>query len=184
MPNVVLVTTMWAKVDREEGEEREEELKNDFWQDMMAGGCKTARFDKTHESAWRIIDSLAGQDRAKVLLSTEIVDNELGLPETQAGIALNKELEKLIKDRKQAVRKLEQQVKRYPNDLEVQELNQQTAAEIEEKIRQTADQLRKMKVPFTRKVRLFFKSRRNQVSILPPYVLLRLTSRQDTIKIS
>jgi hypothetical protein len=45
--------------------------------------------------------------------------------------------------------------------LEIQELNQQTAAEIEDKIRKTADQLRKMKVPFTRKVRLFFMSRRN-----------------------
>jgi hypothetical protein len=162
MPNVILVTTMWGKlVDKEEGEQREAELKGDFWGDMVACGCKTARFDKTDKSAWRIVDSLAGKDRAKVLLSTEMVDDKLQLPETQAGIALNKELEKLIRDRQRAVHKLARQVKQYPNDLEIQELNQQTAAEIEDKIRKTADQLQKMKVPFTRKVRLFFMSRRN-----------------------
>jgi hypothetical protein len=71
MPNVVITTTMWGKVDDEEGDQREEELKNDFWKEMVAQGCKTERFDNTYESAWRIIGSVAG----KAGIPSEILDS-------------------------------------------------------------------------------------------------------------
>ena len=51
MPNVVIATTMWGKVEKREGEEREEELKSDFWRDMLANGCRTERFENSYESA-------------------------------------------------------------------------------------------------------------------------------------
>jgi hypothetical protein len=158
MPNVVITTTMWSKVDKEEGEQREEELRNDFWNDMVADGCRTARFENTHASAWRVVGSLTRNDQARVLLSSEIVDTHLRLNETTAGVTLNKELEKLIKDRKQASRRLGEQAKKHDNEQVVHQLNQQTA-EIDEKIRETVGLLRQMKIPFTRRVRLFFKSK-------------------------
>jgi chromosome condensin MukBEF ATPase and DNA-binding subunit MukB len=158
MPNVIIATTMWGEVKRENGERREQELKRDFWKGMVADGCRTERFKDSHDSAWHIIGNLAKKDRAPVLLSHEIVDTHLRLNETQAGIALNKELEKLIKDRKDAARRLRDQVQNQNNELVVQELNKRQA-EIEEKINQTADQLRELKIPFTRRVRLFFKGR-------------------------
>jgi len=71
MPNVVITTTMWGKVDDEEGDQREEELKNDFWKEMVAQGCKTERFDNTYESAWRIIGSVA----RKAGIPSEILDS-------------------------------------------------------------------------------------------------------------
>ena len=160
MPNVVIATTMWGKVSKEEGGEREEELKSDFWKDMLANGCRTERFENTYESAWRIIDRLVQKDPTQVLLPCEIVDDDLRLNETKAGVTLNQELEKLIKDRKEAARRLEQQAKRHDNEQVVQQLNQETV-EIEEKIRETVGLLRQMKIPFTRKVHLFFKSKRS-----------------------
>jgi len=66
MPNVIIATTMWGKVDTEEGSEREKELKGDFWKDILDSGCRTERFEKTYESAWRIIGSLAKKDMATV----------------------------------------------------------------------------------------------------------------------
>ena len=158
MPNVIMVTTKWKKVTTEEGEQREEELKADFWRDMIADGCGTARFDDTYESAWRIIGSLVDKRQAPVLLPREIVDFDLRLNETQAGIALNKELEQLIKGQKETDRKLRELARSQNNELVVQKLNKQRA-EIEVKIRKTEDQLRTMKIPFTRRIRLFFKSR-------------------------
>ena len=62
MPNVVIATTMWGKVEKEEGEQREEELKSEFWAKMQVDGCKTARFENTYESAWRVIDSPAKEN--------------------------------------------------------------------------------------------------------------------------
>ncbi|KIM71210.1 hypothetical protein PILCRDRAFT_827098 [Piloderma croceum F 1598] len=153
MPNVIIATTMWKKVTEEEGERAEQMLKRDFWKNMLADGCRTERFKDSHDSAWQIIDD-AKKDQAPVLLPREIVDSHLRLNETQVGIVLNKELEKLIKDRKDAARRLREQVQNQNNELVVQELN-----ELQEKINQTADQLRELKIPFTRRVRLFFKGR-------------------------
>jgi chromosome condensin MukBEF ATPase and DNA-binding subunit MukB len=159
MPNVTLATTMWDKVDKKEGNDREDELKRDFWNGMVADGCMTARFHRTYQSAWQIIGGLAEKDRARVLVSRQIVKDRLRLNETEAGLALNKELEKLIKDRKNAARRLQEQADNQDNELVVQELNAEKA-EIEERIRHTAGQLSELKIPFTRRVRLFFKGRR------------------------
>jgi chromosome condensin MukBEF ATPase and DNA-binding subunit MukB len=110
---------------------------------MLAHGCRTERFEDTYESAWRIIGSLAENDRAQVLLPSEIVDAHLRLNETQAGITLDGELEKLIRDRKTAARRLREQAQKHDNRLLVQELNERRA-EIELKILQTANELRRM----------------------------------------
>jgi hypothetical protein len=156
MPNVSLVTTMWGDVREEVGTRRESELKRDFWKEMLASGCRTERFEDTYESAWRIVDSLAQMDRAPVLLSSEIVDTQLRLNETKAGITLNKELEKMVKDRKLAAQRLQEQAESQGNPLVVQELNAQKA-QIEKKISQAVDQLRFLKIPFRRQIRLFLK---------------------------
>ena len=159
MPSVVLATTMWDRVDRVEGKVREEELRRDYWKEMLANGCKTGRFSGTYESAWRIIGTHAQSRNAEILLPREMVDDELRVNETQAGVALHKELEKLIKDRKDAARKLEQQAKTQGNELVVHQLNEQKT-QLDDHINQVADQLRRLKIPFSRKVTLFFSGKR------------------------
>jgi hypothetical protein len=83
MPNVVIATTMWGKVEKEEGEQREEELKSEFWAAMQADGCKTARFVNTYESAWRVIDSTAKED-LPTTAPKKTPDSQLQLIETRA----------------------------------------------------------------------------------------------------
>jgi len=158
MPNVVIATTMWSKVTEEEGEGREEELKSLFWKDMIASGCRTERFKDTHKSAWRIIGSLADKDPAQILLPRQMVDIRMRLNETDAGHALNKELEKLIKDQKDAAHSLRELAGNQDNELLAQELNVRKT-ELESSIRATAAQLREMKIPFTRRVRFFLRGR-------------------------
>jgi len=80
MPNFVIATTMWAKVDTEEGIQREEELKRDFGSKMKADGCRIERFENTEESAWHIIGSLVERDWNQF-------SSETG--ETQAGVHVN-----------------------------------------------------------------------------------------------
>jgi chromosome condensin MukBEF ATPase and DNA-binding subunit MukB len=157
MPNVIMVTTKWSNVGKE-GVKREQELKTHFWKDMIADGCGIARFEDSYDSAWSIIESLRGEHPAQVQLPREIVDSKHRLNETQAGIALNKELDKLIKHQKDMDRRFGQLVQTQDNELVIQELNQQRT-ENEVKIRQTEDQMRQMKIPLTRRIRLFFKGR-------------------------
>ncbi|KIM82904.1 hypothetical protein PILCRDRAFT_820198 [Piloderma croceum F 1598] len=158
MPNVIIVTTKWTEVPIERGVRREQELKAGFWNDMIADGCEIARFEDTYESAWSIIGGLGDRHRPQVLLPHEIVDSELQLPQTQAGITLHEELEELIKSQKESANRLRRLAQNQDNELVVQELNKQRA-EIEVKIRKTADQLRELKNPFTMRIRKFFKSR-------------------------
>ena len=158
MPNVVIATTMWDRVSEEEGNEREDELRRDFWGEMVAHGCRTERFENSHDSAWHIIRSLSVPHSAQVLLPTEIVDDKLRINETAAGVTLNKELEKLIKAQKNASRMLEQQDKKQDDELVVHELNERKV-QIDEKILQFSNQLRELKIPFWRRVYLFLSGR-------------------------
>ena len=145
LPNVVVATTMWGEVKPENGERREKELKANFWKDLLEHGCQVKRFDDTYESAWDIV-GCPPVDRAKVQVSHEIVDRHLKLKRTAAGITLHKELKQLLQDRKIAASKLRAQMNSQDNDLVVQQLNQRQA-EIDEKITQTANQLKELNIP-------------------------------------
>jgi hypothetical protein len=160
MPNVILATTMWNHVEEAIGARREQQLKETFWKEMLAHGCTIKRFERTHDSAWRIIDSLAQKDKAPVLLPTEIVDSQLRLSQTKAGIALGSELRKLMHEQKEAARRISEKAKEHDNELVVQELNQRQA-EIGLKIQQTAEQLQQLTIPFSRRIRMFFNGKHN-----------------------
>jgi hypothetical protein len=120
MPNVIMVTTKWSKVMKE-GVEREQELKAHFWKDMIADGCRIARFEDSYDSAWSIIGSLRGEHTAQVQLPREMVDSKHRLNETQAGIALNKDLEQLIKNRKEMARRVRGLARNQDNEPAVRE---------------------------------------------------------------
>lgn len=107
MPNVVIATTMWGKVSKEEGEQREEELKRDFWNDMVAKGCRTERFENTYASAWRIIGSIMQNNPSTTLL----IQQEMGasgksLHRTEAGILARKTTPKATNGLRNLFRKL------------------------------------------------------------------------------
>ncbi|KAG6810046.1 hypothetical protein H0H92_013608, partial [Tricholoma furcatifolium] len=100
---VVLVTTMWDQVQKEQGEEREEELKAEFWKDMIRNGSAVHRGN---------LDRMAAQDTVDFLLAKEAIyplqiQQELGeinksLQETRAGRHLSEALQALLKVRGEA----------------------------------------------------------------------------------
>jgi len=66
MPNVILATTMWGEVKKRNiGEQREKELKENYWRDMLKDGCRLLRFNGTYDSAWEIVGGLAKEDKGK-----------------------------------------------------------------------------------------------------------------------
>jgi len=56
--NVFLVTTMWDRVDRREGDKREAQLKSDDWGFMYDRGSQILRHYNTKDSALAIIDTV------------------------------------------------------------------------------------------------------------------------------
>jgi hypothetical protein len=103
--NIILTTTMWDKIDNEIGQEREKELRGQYWKSMIRLGSTTVRYCNTRDSAWEILDKVlqSGHNRHAVLLQKEMVDMERQLSETDAGRTLYTALESLLKRRQEAL---------------------------------------------------------------------------------
>ena len=125
---VVLVTTMWDKVQQDTGACREKELFENHWKTMITYGASTARFSNSADLAWRIINPILSlkQSAAEVLLLHELVDLKRPLNETKAGKALYMDEQKLLAEHWDAIRSLANQA-REESDLK---LAQQLEAEL------------------------------------------------------
>ncbi|KAI6148888.1 hypothetical protein BKA82DRAFT_997003 [Pisolithus tinctorius] len=116
MSKVVLVTTMWDKVEYDVGEARLEELKDNLWKAMILRGSKTFEHRNTRESAIQLIQSIVLRQqettRKGVQLQVEISDLEMEFRETVAGRELCSSLEELTRRRKELLRRLQAEAKR------------------------------------------------------------------------
>ncbi|KAG0693792.1 P-loop containing nucleoside triphosphate hydrolase protein [Suillus ampliporus] len=56
--NVILVTTKWNDVSPGVGERREQQLKDNFWKEMVKHGSQVTRFDGSHASTWDVINHI------------------------------------------------------------------------------------------------------------------------------
>lgn len=98
--NCVLVTTKWGQVDSEDGRRREEQLMNDRrlgWKNMVSNGASIARFDGSHDSAVRILQSIAGLKGILPRLTKEICVDGKQLKDTTAGKVVSAVLEEVRK---------------------------------------------------------------------------------------
>jgi len=153
---VMLVTTMWDRVDRETGKRREDELVTRFWTKMIEHNASHDRFNNSESSAWRIIQYFVHREalRQVLLLQEELVDLKKHINETTAGMALYKELLELLEKQKQALGKLESQTQQNPNLVAAVEAEKvRTQASIESIFKQ----VNALKISFGRKITLFFK---------------------------
>lgn len=151
--NVVLVTTMWDKArSEEEASKREDSLKTRYWNVLIYHRASVARFHNDQDSAWKIIDQVAGRDRAAVLLQEEMVTLGKNLNETNAGKALYRDLQGLLEKQNKTMHLLAEKAEgaQIPEDVDA-EMN---------KLREDIDTLLKevegMQVPFGRRLALFF----------------------------
>ncbi|KAI6156084.1 hypothetical protein EDD17DRAFT_1071077 [Pisolithus thermaeus] len=113
--NVILVTTMWDEVTKEVGSAREQELHADFWRAMIALGSTTHRFERTTESAWKIINSLSVPplpSRRPLQIQKEMVDEHLPLHRTAAGRTVLGSLNDLMSGFKGIFRRLSRSKKK------------------------------------------------------------------------
>ena len=107
--NIILTTTMWDRVDKTTGQEREKELERQYWESMIKLGSTTVRFRNTRDSACEILDQVlqSGLYRHAVLLE----DAEGLLKETDAGRPVYTALKSLIKRQQDALKEIRDKTK-------------------------------------------------------------------------
>ena len=177
---VVLVTTMWDKVQHDTGIRREKELIENYWKTMVNYGASTARSSNSTESAWKIVDIILKQHETEVLLlQEEIVDLKKALNETEAGKTLYSDLQKLLADQRDTVRSLAEQARGESNP----QLADQLEAElkrIQKDFEKTFREMKNLKIPFGRRLMMLFFGKKSRgvrlilslVIILLPYSLI------------
>ena len=98
--NVILCTTMWEKVEEEEGRRREQELinKENFWGSLVSRGAQVMqhRGPDLAASARKIAESLIQKDTIVLQLQEEL-DRNVSLSDTAAGRHLNSAIEDIKK---------------------------------------------------------------------------------------
>ena len=170
---VVLATTMWDKAlasasekQRETLDRREKELSENYWKGMLAQGASIARFLNSAESGWKIIQAiLKHQEPEVLLLQEEIVELKRKLNETQAGMTLYSDLQKILAEQRDTVRTLAEQARSESNP----QLARQFDAElkrIQKDFDRTFNEIKNLKVPFSQRLKLFFGKKSRGVRLI------------------
>ncbi|TFK33953.1 hypothetical protein BDQ12DRAFT_690350 [Crucibulum laeve] len=164
--NVILVTTMWDRVQRHLGEKRESELKSKYWKVLLDRGSDCYRFDNTQASAWAVIDKiLESDDTETLLLQEELVELRKRLQETQAGITLYDTLQKALLEQKETIRQLAEQATLQNNPKLAKELEDEYKR-IQITFDKTFQELNQLKIPLSRRIVLLLFGKKSKAHSL------------------
>ena len=91
LKNVVIGTTKWGDVSLEKGQQREQQLKDIYWGEMLQQGSVTMRVHADSSSAWEIVNRILENDavdlaRFQERLQKIISDMEAGELEELEGL--------------------------------------------------------------------------------------------------
>ncbi|KAF5320959.1 hypothetical protein D9619_000394 [Psilocybe cf. subviscida] len=106
--SIVLGTTQWTRVppnEREMARAREQELRDNFWRDMVSKGSKMQRVDDKARkvSPWDLVETILLKNRSAVLqIQEELTTLHKSLPQTEAAIVLRGRIDELIQSLKKA----------------------------------------------------------------------------------
>ncbi|KAI1291428.1 P-loop containing nucleoside triphosphate hydrolase protein [Xylaria venustula] len=107
LKNVVLATSMWDKVSREEGLRRQQELKDKFWRVLLAFEAKAIPYAGTAESARSIAQILMANKPFFLQLQKEMGRDNKALRDTAAGQQVVAELAKMKEEHKRELADME-----------------------------------------------------------------------------
>ncbi|KXN84732.1 hypothetical protein AN958_12159 [Leucoagaricus sp. SymC.cos] len=166
MNQVILVTTMWGRVEKYIGEGREQELKDIFWRGLINKGSRVDRLDAaTGEAAWRVVGELV-QKRLEahaeaVLLQEELVDNGIKLNETHAGKALYSDLQKKLAEQKDSMKSLLAQVEKSNDPHLTRELRKEYER-LQREFDRTFTEAETLKISFIKKLLSVFANKKTK----------------------
>jgi len=109
--NVIILTTFWDCVNFAKGEEREGQLKTKAFGDILTGGGRFMRHDRTKESALRVLEQIIPLPPTNLKIVEEIRVHGKTLEETAAGSVQSKEVEALIEKHKKELNDIRDEMK-------------------------------------------------------------------------
>ena len=140
LKNVILVTNMWGKVDRDVGEARERELAEIYFKPALDKAAQLARHHNTTQSSHEIVRRIMKNDPTPLRIQRELVDEGKDIKNTAAGEAINEELNMLIRRHAVEMNALREEMRQA-----LKEKDEETRKELEEETRRIKEQMDRMK---------------------------------------
>jgi ankyrin repeat protein len=110
--HVVLVTTMWGEIGNAEGKDRQDQLVNFFWEDMIDGGAAPMKYMDTTQSALEIIDALIRLPRSQDTIpdiQRESLEKERPLLETSAGRVIYENIKQTLQQYDSSIARIQEE---------------------------------------------------------------------------
>jgi len=113
LTNVVFATTMWGKLNDEdiaEANNRDSELRDEYWADFINMGASATRFEGSKASAEGILSVLLGKTDVVLKVQNELVNAGKSLKQTEVGEFLEPTIYQQEAEFKARVEELERQL--------------------------------------------------------------------------
>ena len=144
LKNVVIGTTKWDNVKLEVGQQREIQLRDDSWKEMIQHGSVIMQVHD--DSAWNVVDHILKNETIdSVLVQCELMELQMIIPQTSAGQELRFTLQELLEMQIQTMHQLEMEEK--------DEWHERKVAENLAAIRATVQQLSELEVPINFRIK-------------------------------
>ena len=151
--NVVLGTTKWDNVVLEEGQGREQELRNRYWRKMVHQGSVIMRVHADSSSAREIINHILKNDKVEfVRIQEELLELQKVIPDTDAGRTLRQWLERRREELEQIRKRLlaDERATNMDDGLKMK------LEEVQKQIREITGEIEKLRVPLSERIERFF----------------------------
>ena len=154
LKNVVLMTNMWGRVTPQQGRDREQQLKDNYFQAAIAKGAQLCRHNNTPESARAILRKILQNKPVALRIQRELIDEQKDIGQTRAGAELNREIYEIIEEHKKEIRGLEETMRKA-----IEEKDEETQQELDEERRKMQEVVMKLQKESKEMVSRFEESR-------------------------
>ena len=146
LKNVILMTNMWGRVTSQQGADREEQLKVDFFKAAIDKGAQICRHNNTPKSARAILRTILKNKPSVLKIQRELIDEHMDIGQTGAGAELNREIREVVERYQNDIRELEENMRKAleEKDEESREEMEMEKARLQgemEKVRKESEQM-------------------------------------------
>ena len=139
LKNVILMTNMWGRVALQQGEAREQQLRDEHFKAAIEKGAKICRHYDTPQSARAILRIILKNQPVALKIQRELIDEGKEIGETGAGVELNREFQELVERHRREMKELEENMRKA-----MEEMDEESREELEGEKKKMEEKMEKL----------------------------------------
>ena len=112
LKNVIIMTNMWGRVTPQQGADREQQLKDNYFKAAIEKGGRLCRHNNTPKSARTILRMILENQPAVLKIQRELIDERKDIGQTGAGKELDREINEVVEKYEGEIKELEENMRK------------------------------------------------------------------------